>query len=346
LIYPKKRRFYMVKNIQVANSVYENALVWDAHAGFELTHERDLETLSVWRDAGVDYLSVNVGYDVRDWRATVKNLALARRWIDTQSDIDLVGTVGELDQTWAAGRMAVTFDIEGMCALDGSIEMVKLYHDLGVRQMAFAYNLNNAAGSGCHDKDTGLTDFGRAVIREMNELGMFVDCSHTGYRTTMEAMEVSQVPVIFSHSNPRALHDHERNIWDDQALACAASGGVVGINGIGVFLGDDDISSANMARHILYYVQLIGADHVGIGIDYEINADSGSDDGVTGLDVALSQNPDFWPPEQYPGGAIQCAAPSQLREIAANLLAEGLSEEEVVGILGGNFRRVAELVWG
>jgi membrane dipeptidase len=91
---------------------------------------------------------------------------------------------------------------------------------------------------------------------------------------------------------------------------------------------------------------LIGADHVGIGIDYEINADSGSDNGVTGLDVALSQNPDFWPPEQYPGGAIQCAAPSQLREIATNLLAEGLSEEEVVMILGGNFRRVAAQVWG
>jgi membrane dipeptidase len=85
---------------------------------------------------------------------------------------------------------------------------------------------------------------------------------------------------------------------------------------------------------------------VGIGIDYEINADSGSDNGVTGLDVALSQNPDFWPPEQYPGGAIQCAAPSQLREIATNLLAEGLSEEEVVMILGGNFRRVAAQVWG
>ena len=336
----------MVEHIQVANSVYENALVWDAHAGFELTHERDLETLSVWRDAGVSYLSVNVGYDVRDWRVTVKNLALARRWIDAQSDFDLVGTVADLDRARAAGHMAITFDIEGMCALDGSIDMVQLYHDLGVRQMVFAYNLNNAAGGGCHDKDIGLTDFGRDVIREMNEVGMFVDCSHAGYRTTMEAMEISQVPVIFSHSNPRALHDHERNIWDDQALACAASGGVVGINGIGVFLGDDDISSANMSRHIMYYVQLIGADHVGIGIDYEINADSGSDDGVTGLDIALSENPDFWPPEQYPGGAIKCAAPSQLREIASNLLAEGLSKAEVVGILGGNFRRVAKLVWG
>jgi len=324
----------MGEHIQVANSVYENALVWDAHAGFELTHERDLETLSVWRDAGVDYLSVNVGYDVRDWRVTVKNLALARRWIDAQSDIDLVGTVADLDRARAAGHMAITFDIEGMCALDGSIDMVRLYHDLGVRQMVFAYNLNNAAGGGCHDKDIGLTDFGRDVIREMNEVGMFVDCSHTGYRTTMEAMEISEAPVIFSHSNSRVLHDHERNIWDDQALACAAGGGVVGVNGIGVFLGENDISSATMARHILHYVQLIGANHVGIGIDYDIS------------DVSELDNTDFWPPEQYPGGAVLCAAPSQMRDIAANLLVEGLSEEEVVGILGGNFRRIAAQVWG
>lgn len=329
----------MAENIQVANSIYANALVWDAHAGFELTNESDMETLSVWQEAGVDYLSVNVGYDVRDWRTTVKNLALARRWIDAQSDIDIVGTVAELDLVRAAGRMAVTFDIEGMCALDGSIDMVKLYHDLGVRQMVFAYNLNNAAGGGCHDEDIGLTDFGCAVIQEMNKVGMFIDCSHTGYRTTMEAIEISEAPVIFSHSNSRTLNDHERNIWDDQALACAASGGVVGVNGIGVFLGNDDISSANMARHILYYVRLIGANHVGIGIDYEISAD-------TGLDVTLAENTDFWPPEQYPGGAIRCAAPSQMCEIAANLLAEGLREEEVVGILGGNFRRVAGQVWG
>ena len=103
-----------------AAAVYADALVWDAHAGFELTHERDLETLAVWRDAGVDYLSVNVGFDVRDWRATVKNIALARRWVDAQPEIDLVGTVAELDQARAAGHMAVTFDIEGMCALEFS----------------------------------------------------------------------------------------------------------------------------------------------------------------------------------------------------------------------------------
>jgi membrane dipeptidase len=328
--------------------IYDQSLVWDAHAGFELSTERDLETLAVWKDAGVDYLSVNVGYDVRDWQATVKNIALARRWVDKQPDIELVGTVGELDQARASGHMAVSFDIEGMCALDGAVDMVRLYHDLGVRQMVFAYNLNNAAGSGCHDVDTGLTDFGRAVIAEMNKVGMFVDCSHTGYRTTMEAMECSEAPVIFSHSNPRALKDHERNIRDDQALACAATGGVVGVNGIGLFLGEDDISTAAMVRHILYYIKLIGPAHIGIGIDYfhDTTNDPGTDEDGDDFNVTLGQNMDFWPPEQYPGGAVRCAAPSQLIKIASELLAQGVPSRDVEGILGGNFRRVAEKVWG
>ena len=335
----------MGKKNQISDSIYSNALIWDAHAGFELTSERDLETLSVWKDAGINYLSVNVGYDVRDWRTTIKNLSLARRWIDKQQDIDLIGTISELDLARSKGHLAVTFDIEGMCAFDGSIEMVQLYYDLGVRQIAFAYNLNNAAGGGCHDVDIGLTNFGRDVIREMNRVGMFIDCSHASYTTTMEAMEVSDSPVIFSHSNSRVIHNHERNIWDDQAIACAATGGIVGVNGIGVFLGQDDISSANMARHILHYVNLIGAKHVGLGVDYELSSLSHKDKESETFDETLADNPDFWPPEQYPGGAVSCASPLQIHEITGILLSEGLKTKEVEGILGGNFRRIAEKIW-
>ena len=335
----------MGKKNQISDSIYSNALIWDAHAGFELTSERDLETLSVWKDAGINYLSVNVGYDVRDWRTTIKNLSLARRWIDKQQDIDLIGTISELDLARSKGHLAVTFDIEGMCAFDESIEMVQLYYDLGVRQIAFAYNLNNAAGGGCHDVDIGLTNFGRDVIREMNRVGMFIDCSHASYTTTMEAMEVSDSPVIFSHSNSRVIHNHERNIWDDQAIACAATGGIVGVNGIGVFLGQDDISSANMARHILHYVNLIGAKHVGIGVDYELSSLSHKDKESETFDETLADNPDFWPPEQYPGGAVSCASPLQIHEITGILLSEGLKTKEVEGILGGNFRRIAEKIW-
>ena len=324
-----------------AQALYADTFVWDAHAGFESWPTTDLRNLAIWRDAGVDFLSVNVGYDVQRWTDTIRVLAAFRRWLDASDDFALVGSIAEVRAARAAGRMAVAFDLEGMNALDGDLDLLYLVHTLGVRQILFAYNRNNIAGGGCHDEDIGLTDFGRTAVREMNALGILVDCSHCGYRTTMEVMERSRAPVIFSHSNPRALRDHERNIRDEQALACAATGGVVGVNGIGLFLGEDDIRTPTITDHVEYLLDLVGPDHVGIGLDYFFEADLDAS-----FQEALAENEDFWPREQYPGGAIRCAAPSQLRELTALLLARGRSEAEVRAVLGGNFLRVAGEVWG
>ena len=268
-------------------------------------------------------------------------LAAFRRWLDASEDYALAGTADEVRAARASGRMAVAFDLEGMNALGGSLDMLHLFHSLGVRQILFAYNRNSIAGGGCHDQDRGLTGFGRAAVREMNALGMLIDCSHCGYRTTMEAMELSSAPVIFSHSNPRALRDHERNIRDEQARACAAIGGVVGVNGIGLFLGEDDIRTPTLADHVEYLFDLIGPDHVGIGLDYFFEAEVDAS-----FQEALAGNEDYWPREQYPGGALRCAAPSQLPELAAELLRRGRCEADVRAVLGGNFLRVAERVWG
>src|SRR5690606_36645690 len=136
------------------------------------------------------------------------------------------------------------------CAVADQPSLVSLYYELGVSWMLIAYNRNNAAGSGCQDEDRGLTDFGRMVIDEMTRVGMIVCCSHTGYRTAREVIDYSKNPVIFSHSNPRALRDHPRNIPDELMKACAARGGVVGINGIGLFLGENDNSTEAIVRHI------------------------------------------------------------------------------------------------
>ena len=303
-------------------------LIWDAHAGFELRTVNDLQTLSIWKDAGVNFLSVNVGYDVNCWQDTMKALSLARDWLDTTDGYRLVGTGYEIDQAIAADQMAVAFDIEGMNALDGSLGMVRFYYDLGVRQMLFAYNINNLAGGGCHDEDVGLTDFGRAAVAEMNSVGILVDCSHCGYRTTMEAMDLSSDPVIFSHSNAQALWYHERNILDDQAMRCAATDGVVGVNGIGVFVGADDIATSSIADHIDYYLDLIGAEHVGIGLDYFHEADDES-----GFNETVSENDRYWPKSQYPGGSIRCAVPAQIYQIAEEMLQQNHSEPVVRGYL-------------
>src|ERR1700758_196347 len=156
-------------------------LVWDTHAGFSPDPKANLSNLRLWRDAGVDYLSINVGFDVLPWQNAVKTIASFRRWIASHGDdYALAATAGDVTRAKAAGKMAVAFDLEGTNALDGRIEMVEIFYLLGVRQMLFAYNRNNAAGGGCHDEDTGLTDFGRSIIDEMNRLGMFVDVSHCG----------------------------------------------------------------------------------------------------------------------------------------------------------------------
>jgi membrane dipeptidase len=321
-----------------ARKIHAEALVWDDHAGFEPDPKVDLEILENWRAAGVDYLSVNVGYDVVPWQKTIKNIGAFITWLEKNTDrFTLVRTVGDIDAAKREGKLAIAFDIEGMNSLDGEAYMVSFYYRLGVRQMLFAYNLNNLAGSGCHDKDTGLTEFGRQVIAEMNRVGMLVDCSHTGLRTTLQAMEASTAPCIFSHSNPVTLHKHGRNIVDDQIKACARTGGVVGINGIGLFLGDPAASTPTLVRAITYVADMVGIDHVGVSLDW-------TPENLEGLTAA---NPQFWPKsEGYGQGSnMRVAAPKQLPEITEMLLERGYGEEDVRKVMGGNFRRVAAAVW-
>ncbi len=218
--------------------------------------------------------------------------------------------------------------------------MVAFYHRLGVRQMLFAYNLDNSAGGGCHGADIGLTAFGRAVVSEMNRVGMVVDVSHCGHRTSLEAFEVSTQPVIFSHSNPWALVARGRNVRDDALRGCAATGGVVGVNGIGHFLDDESARSESVFRHIDDVVQLVGAEHVGIGLDYPFPV-AGDE-----IDALLVRHPEFWPPsEGYGTGRFRNATPEQFPELTELMVRAGYPEPAIRGVLGENFLRVARQVW-
>ena len=321
-----------------ARKLYTEALVWDDHAGFDPEGgAHRLEHLQRWTKSGVHYLSVNVGYDVIDWQTSMKVLAGFRAWLQQRpQEYILVRTADDILRAKREGKLAVSFDLEGMNALNGNADMVNVYYELGVRQMLFAYNLNNLAGGGCHDEDVGLTDLGRAVIREMNRVGMLVDCSHTAYRTTMEAMELSQAPVIFSHSCAKALWKHGRNITDEQIKACAKTGGVIGINGIGNFLGKNDISSAKFVEHVVHVANLVGPEHVGVSLDYAFDAEN--------VDSVVAGNTKFWPNEEYQTASLYLP-PEQLPEIVETMVQRGFSDRDITAILGGNFLRVARAVW-
>ncbi len=323
-----------------ASRVMADSLIWDNHGCMPLrAGDFDfLPQLARYKRSGVDIASLNVGYDVLPWENTVLVTAHFRKWMREHSDeYLLVESVADIEVALGSGRLGILFDIEGGCALNKSISMVELYYELGVRWMLIAYNRNNALGGGCQDDDQGLTGFGCKVLDEMARVGMVACCSHTGYKTTMDIMERSANPVIFSHSNPFGIWEHARNIRDEQITACAETGGVIGINGIGVFLGRNDSRTETIVRHIDYVVQLVGPEHVGIGLDYVFDQQE--------LDDFLKKNPETFPPALGYRDGLAMVRPEQTPEIVESLIKLGYSNRDLRLILGENHLRIAKQVW-
>lgn len=315
-------------------------IMWDNHACMPLRSDDEsfLPELARHKAAGASLVSLNVFFDMYPPETTFSMLAAFRSWIARHdNDYMLARNARDVEAAKAANKLAIVFDIEGGRAVEPHPGLVEIFYVLGVRWMLIAYNKNNRLGGGCQDDDTGLTAYGRTIIDEMERVGMVLCCSHTGYRTAREALEYSRQPVIFSHSNPRAVKDHDRNIPDDLMRACARTGGVVGINGIGTLLGDNDNSTATLLRHIDYAVQIVGAAHVGLGLDYVFDRAE--------LDAFKRSRPDLYPPEKGYRTGTKMVEPERFPAIAEGLLAMGYGEAAVQGILGHNYLRVAKQVW-
>lgn len=321
-----------------AAAILARSIVWDNHTCMPLRphDETFLPQLDRLFRSGVTVVGVNVGFGEQSIEDHVRVLAHFRRWIGRRPErYVLVKTFDDVLLAKRTNRLGIFFDIEGARAIDDQISMIGLYYDLGVRWMLMAYNRNNLVGGGCLDEDPGLTDFGRDAIDEMERVGMVVCCSHTGERTALDAIAHARNPVIFSHSNPRTLWDHPRNVRDRVLEACAAKGGVIGINGVGQFLGDNDTRSQTVARNVDYVARLVGADHVALGLDYVFDERELAD-----YLKAM--------PETFPAGAVDpCdfVKPEQLPEIVAELVALGYDDADLVKILGGNLLCVARAVW-
>lgn len=327
---------------EAAKSLIASSLVWDNHGCMPLRpfDEDFLPQLELYRSSGVDVAMLNIGFGEQGVEEPVRMLAHFRRWIAAHGDrYLLIETVDDIRRAGETGRLAIAFDIEGANAIADQLSLISLYYDLGVRWMLMAYNRNNRVGGGCQDEDQGLTAFGREVLDEMARVGMVACCSHTGYRTAREVLEYSRSPVIFSHSNPRGLCAHPRNIPDDLMLGCARTGGVVCLNGVGIFLGDNDASTEAYFRHMDYAVQLIGAEHVGIGLDYVF--DTGE------IDEYLAKMKHMFPAElgYQADGGFRCVSPAQIAPLVELMLRAGYSEADIQRILGTNLLRVAAAVW-
>jgi membrane dipeptidase len=309
--------------------------VWDMTLPW-LAHQQEMTTLARFKRAGFTFVSATAE-DFPPTQAGV--LECIRRFKDAaqaESGWLMVGnSIADIDRGRREGKLVVGFNVQDTIQIGTDLSRIEVLYAAGVRHMLLAYNTRNFVADGCAEAaDAGLSNFGRLVVREMNRVGMLVDCSHTGHRSSLEAIELSEHPPIFSHSGAHSVCAHIRNIRDDQLRACAARGGVIGIVGIGAFLGDAEARTASLFRHVDYVAALVGPEHVGLGTDFVADMSST-------WDAIRAAKSTAWPDptgtQLYEGGCVQ---PEELAELVAMMLAHGYPVDAVKGILGGNFRRV------
>ena len=232
--------------------------------------------------------------------------------------VALARTPDELWQNKRAGKKSIMLGIENGLALEGDLQNIRHFHERGIVYITLCHNGDNdicdsARGSQTHN---GVSAFGEKVIREMNRLGIMVDLSHAHEKSFYDALDISETPIVCSHSSARALCDHPRNLTDDQMRALARKGGVCQITLYhGFLLKEGEATILDAMRHLDHAIQVMGIDHVGLGTDFD------GDGGIRGL-----------------------ANASELTLFTRQLLARRYREQDIQKIWGGNFLRVMQLV--
>lgn len=233
----------------------------------------DRHNLARVRDAGVD---VTVVTSVRPLHKTLaealQDISGVRESAEANADLAaIVGSVAEVETASRAGRAAIVLAMQDLSPLEGELAYLRIFRDLGVRVMQLTHNYAGDMGSGClAAEDDGLTALGRAAVKEMNRLGIAVDLSHCGERTSLDAIDVSEKPVFCSHSNPREISDSPRNKSDPVMRRLSETGGLLGIASYGpiVYRGNDQRPGlSDYLDCIEYAVNIMGPDAVCIGTD-------------------------------------------------------------------------------
>jgi len=323
-----------------AAQLYRQALVWDMVWPLEPWCGNDWEKTGRFQAAGFDLISVTLAGDNHNISEALQRVAEARRHVLSKPDeMLLVESVEDVRRAKAEGRLAIAFHFEGTRCFERNLDVIESFYKLGIRHTLLAFNQANSAGGGCAEKrDGGLTNYGRKLVAEMERVGMLLDLSHTGRRTAMDALEIATRPAIFSHSNSDVLAPHFRNLEDEQARACAATGGVVGVSSSNEYLGVERSTPEAIFSHIDYYVDLLGPDHVGLGLDVVFDA------------VALSDwirtRPDEWPGKDDPDWpGFTYGIPEDGARVTELMMQQGYDESSIRKILGENYLRICTRVW-
>lgn len=318
------------------------------------------EFMAAWEAAGVTCIVQNAGEESQAPLTLMKRLARFTYVADMLPDFcSRAATPDAIVRAKAEGRHCFYFSGNGVPlpgewrSVEEELGAVRLFFQLGIRMMHLTYNRRNMLGDGCAEPaNAGLSDFGRAVIREMNRVGVIVDVAHSGWQTSLEAARASERPMVASHTVCGALNAHCRSKPDAVIRAIVETGGYVGICWVPAFLGGaGDISS--LLDHVQYAACAFGAEHVALGSDTAYTAAAEAEEWRK-VPPRRAQRPrweSFWPPND-PLFDPQWNRPEQQQSLAwtnwplvtVGLVQRGFSDDDIRRILGGNVLRVARAV--
>ncbi len=324
-----------------AKELHRRSIIID---GLNVSRWGDEDVYSHLHEGGITAINATVAV----WegsKQTLQNIGRFYRDIETYSQwIRPVASLADLHAAKRDNRVGIVFGFQNSSPIEDDLHLVEIFHRLSVRVIQLAYNDLNYAGAGCYERqDVGLSQFGVDLVKEMNRLGMVVDLSHVGHRTTMDAIELSEHPVWFSHANPKVLCEHPRNKTDDEVRGLVARGGVVGANIFPAFLKRGyDSTLDDVLDTIEYWVELAGIEHVSIGLDFTENQ---SEEWFRWLMAGKRLDSPVFPlelPLRLPKGIERA---DEMPNLTAGLLGRGYSHEDVQKILGLNVLRLFEQVW-
>ena len=316
------------------------------------------EYRDAWRSSGVTCIFQNAGEEGQDPLRLIKRLARFTYATDMLQEV--VSKAAVPDDILAAKkqrRHSLYFTGNGVpltqqwVSIPDELRYLRIFYQLGIRMMHLTYQRRNMIGDGCAEKaNAGLSDFGRAVIAEMNRVGVIPDCAHSGWQTSLEAAQVSEKPVVASHTTCAKLHPHIRSKPDEVIKAIAATGGYVGICCISRFLrGLGDINA--LLDHVDHVVKIAGADHVTLGTDVAYTSQNAAAENKKVPPSRSRRRKEFrslWPADNYrpTNQAGRSIAWTNWPLFTVGLVGRGYSDEDIRKIIGGNVLRVARATLG
>ncbi len=278
------------------------------------------------------------------FQQTVNSIASSQKLIRENSDLVIqVRNTADIRKAKELGKTGILFGFQNAHAYEDQIGYVEIFKQLGVGIVQMCYNTQNLVGTGCYERDGGLSGFGREIVAEMNRVGVMCDLSHVGSKTSEEVILESKKPVTYSHCLPSGLKEHPRNKSDAELKFIADHGGFVGVTMFAPFLAKGiDSTIDDYAEAIEYVMNIVGEDAIGIGTDFTqghgqeffeyLTHDKGYARRLTNFGKII--NP------------LGIRTVGEFPNLTETLLRRGHSERVVRKIMGENWVRILGDVWG